>query len=143
MALATEGATQSSAAGTRQGGVRWGQAWVAGTTNINDGNWHFVVISVSNGTKMLYCDGAVDPISSGASSWTGNGTGGQVRIGGAASGADSQVGFNGLIDELSLYTHALSDTEVRAIYNAGTAGKCTSFVNSAPTISCQPIGSPR
>jgi autotransporter-associated beta strand protein len=110
-------ATQTSAAGTRAGGVRWGQAWVAGMTNIADGNWHFVVMSVSNGVKTLYCDGAVDPISSGASSWTGNGTGGQVRIGGAASGADSQTGFNGLIDDVFIYGRALTLTDVTNLMN--------------------------
>jgi autotransporter-associated beta strand protein len=110
-------ATQNSAAGTHAGGVRWGQAWVAGTTNVIDGNWHFVVMSVSNGVKTLYCDGAVDPILSGASSWTGNGTGGQVRIGGAAPGADSQTGFNGLIDDVFVYGRALSLSDVTNLMN--------------------------
>jgi hypothetical protein len=31
--------------------------------------------------------------------------------------------FNGLVDELSLYGRALSATEIKAIYNAGSAGK--------------------
>jgi hypothetical protein len=32
--------------------------------------------------------------------------------------------FPGLIDEVSLYGRALSDSEIRAIYNAGSGGKC-------------------
>ncbi len=32
--------------------------------------------------------------------------------------------FSGLIDELSLYNRALSASEIAAIYNAGSAGKC-------------------
>ena len=40
------------------------------------------------------------------------------------SGADTHVYFNGLIDEPSVYTRALSDGEIAAIYNAGSAGKC-------------------
>ncbi len=32
--------------------------------------------------------------------------------------------FDGLIDELSLYKHALDDNEIKAIFAAGTAGKC-------------------
>jgi hypothetical protein len=32
--------------------------------------------------------------------------------------------FNGLIDEVSIYNRALLGTEVQAIYNAGSAGKC-------------------
>jgi hypothetical protein len=40
------------------------------------------------------------------------------------SGADNHVYFYGLIDEPSVYTRALSDGEIAAIYNAGSAGKC-------------------
>jgi len=38
--------------------------------------------------------------------------------------------FNGLIDEPSVYSTALSASEIAAIYNAGSAGKCQ---NHAPT----------
>ncbi len=34
--------------------------------------------------------------------------------------------FSGLIDELAVYSRALSQTEIQAIFNAGTAGKCSS-----------------
>jgi hypothetical protein len=34
--------------------------------------------------------------------------------------------FDGLIDEFSFYKRALSDAEIAAIYNAGSAGKCKS-----------------
>jgi hypothetical protein len=40
------------------------------------------------------------------------------------SGADNHVYFNGLIDEVSVYSRALSDNEIAAIYDAGSAGKC-------------------
>ena len=33
--------------------------------------------------------------------------------------------FNGLIDEVSVYNHALSAVEIQAIFNADSAGKCT------------------
>lgn len=33
--------------------------------------------------------------------------------------------FSGLIDELSIYDRALSAAEIQSIYNAGSAGKCT------------------
>jgi hypothetical protein len=33
--------------------------------------------------------------------------------------------FAGLVDEASVYNRALSDSEIAAIYNAGSAGKCT------------------
>src|ERR1035437_10190869 len=41
--------------------------------------------------------------------------------------------FGGLIDELSLYNRALSQAEIQAIYNAGSAGKCAPV-----TMACTP-----
>jgi hypothetical protein len=45
-------------------------------------------------------------------------------------GADDDNGspgffYQGEIDELTIYNRALTGTEIQAIYNAGTAGKCT------------------
>ena len=45
--------------------------------------------------------------------------------------------FYGSIDELSIYDQALSTSEIQAIYNAGSAGKCATF-ESAPSIVLQP-----
>jgi len=41
--------------------------------------------------------------------------------------------FNGRLDEVSIYGRALSDEEIAAIYNAGSAGKC-----QPPIITSQP-----
>ncbi len=43
----------------------------------------------------------------------------------------AQRAFDGLIDEIEFYNRALSASEIQAIYNAGSAGKCTDCV--APT----------
>ncbi|HEU6448987.1 MAG TPA: LamG-like jellyroll fold domain-containing protein [Verrucomicrobiae bacterium] len=116
-----ENGTQGDGAGTHAGGVRYAQSFVSGTTNLADGNWHFVAMTVSNGVKNLFCDGAVDPVLSGSSSWTGSGTGNQLWIGGAASGADSKIGFNGLIDDVSVFGRALSRAEITNIMNGAKA----------------------
>ena len=42
--------------------------------------------------------------------------------------------YSGLLDEVSIYNRALSGTEIQAIYNAGSAGKCP----SPPVIVTQP-----
>src|ERR1022692_2763851 len=46
------------------------------------------------------------------------------------------VFYAGLLDEVSLYNRALTQSEVQAIYNAGSAGKC--FTPVAPVITSQP-----
>ncbi len=44
--------------------------------------------------------------------------------------------FGGLIDEVSLYNRALSTSEIQAIFNAGSAGKCKSgFIQNGPVTS--------
>lgn len=50
-----------------------------------------------------------------------------LRIG---RGDTTMYGFNGSIDELSLYDRALSDSEIQAIVTAGPAGKCKTMINT-------------
>src|SRR6185436_1802208 len=53
-----------------------------------------------------------------------------------AEGAGAGAFFKGLIDEVSLYNRALTLVEIQSIFNAGSAGKCTTPV--APAIVGQP-----
>jgi hypothetical protein len=56
-------------------------------------------------------------------------------LGARVSGVGTGSYFQGLMDEVSLYNRALNDSEIQAIYSAGSAGKCKS---TAPTIALQP-----
>jgi hypothetical protein len=40
-------------------------------------------------------------------------------------GGDAGHPYGGLLDEVTIYSRALSASEIQAIYNAGSAGKCT------------------
>jgi len=44
------------------------------------------------------------------------------------------IAFVGLIDEVTLYSRALSTNEIQAIYNAGSAGKCVGVQNPLPSL---------
>ena len=47
--------------GANVGGVSYGRGWEQGSTTINDGNWHFVVMTCNaNNTHVSYVDGNVD-----------------------------------------------------------------------------------
>jgi hypothetical protein len=46
---------------------------------------------------------------------------GPLRVG---RGSGPLLGFKGDLDELTLYSRALSAAEIKAIYAAGSAGKC-------------------
>ena len=59
-----------------------------------------------------------------------------LYLGVRASGSFAGAYFSGTIDEPSLYNRALSQTEIQAIYNAGSQGKCLS--TTSPVIFSQP-----
>jgi autotransporter-associated beta strand protein len=102
--------------GTKAGGVSWGQGWEEGTTAINNGAWHFLVMTCNGSTKAMYLDGNVDAITS---SWSAStGVGSQFWIGGAADTGDKDVGLAGLIDDVYVYNVALTQAQVQAIMNA-------------------------
>ncbi|MGI8640917.1 MAG: LamG-like jellyroll fold domain-containing protein [Pyrinomonadaceae bacterium] len=50
-------------------------------------------------------------------------------------GSSTGFSFFGAIDEISLYNRALSLSEIQAIFNAGTAGKCLSPTAASVTVS--------
>jgi subtilisin-like proprotein convertase family protein len=84
------------------------------------------------GLAVLYRNGAVV-----ASANLGTGfvikTSYPLYFGERPSGAFGPAYYNGLMDEVSIYNRPLSDSEVNAIYNAGTAGKFDPAVfNTSP-----------
>src|SRR5213080_1793979 len=96
-------------------------------SSILDGNWHHVtgVRDVTTHTATLYLDGT--PVSSVADTTTGTFTraDGQNRIGSIAVACPTDRYFwKGLIDEVEVFRRALSQSEIQAIVNARSAGKC-------------------
>ncbi|MBI5100221.1 MAG: LamG domain-containing protein [Nitrospirae bacterium] len=99
------------------------------TTNLyNDDNWHFVsaVRDSANGKLKLYIDGhpAASDVSEPGVNIVGAGDA-YPSIGrlGSFSGYSGYY-FTGLLDEVEIFSRALSASEIAAIYNAGSAGKC-------------------
>jgi hypothetical protein len=88
---------------------------VQGAANVNDGGWHYVVTTWDGSTKNLYVDGTLD-------------SSGSVSGPLATNSYDLAIGENleapgrswdGSIDEVTLYTKALSATEVQLHYDSG------------------------
>jgi len=106
----------SSTAGTKAGMVRYAGGFDEGTAVLNNGAWHFVVITDNGGTVTQYVDGAAD-------AWTVNGisataTGGMWVIGGSPDTGDGTAHFNGLIDEVYMFNRSLSAAEIQTLYSA-------------------------
>ena len=94
---------------------------------VTSGSFQHIAASYDGNTVTMYYNGSLvatqvvgpanfnkgDPINIGSENLAANGT------------YDS---FAGLIDELSIYSRALSGSEVAAIFGAGTAGKCQTSI---------------
>ena len=95
--------------------------------DLRDGFFHHVALTVSRNSTTggkLFVDGMVvltfDPTALNGSLINGE----PLRIGNHPA-LDLNCFFKGIIDEISLYNRALATNEIAAIYNAGSAGKCT------------------
>ncbi len=63
-----------------------------------------------------------------------------IRIGVAIDAYGQLSGlFAGLIDEVDIFGRALADSEIQAIFDAGSAGKCNVAADSPPTITAVPV----
>ncbi|HZQ46818.1 MAG TPA: immunoglobulin domain-containing protein, partial [Verrucomicrobiae bacterium] len=96
-----------------------------------DTNWHHVAVTASGGTVIFYIDGVAYAAPAYAPGYT---FGTSAAIG--ARGDNLTGAFDGAIDELAVYSRALAASEIQAIYNAGSAGKCGA--GSPPAITTQP-----
>jgi hypothetical protein len=119
--------------GHAAGGVRNSSGWQQGTTIVDDGNWHHIVLTFDGTTKVQYVDGVVD-------TWVANGwadsaaTGTQFWIGGGGTGeGDGQVCLNGLIDEAYVFNRALSLADVQLLFNNNSVPVVPVTVTVAPT----------
>ncbi|HEV2210475.1 MAG TPA: LamG-like jellyroll fold domain-containing protein [Verrucomicrobiae bacterium] len=110
-------------------GVPGGFIFYTGTTPVSLNHWYHVALTYDGTTLKLYVNGVQD----GSLAVTGPvlATSQPLCIGGLTSGPWY---FRGLIDEVSLYSRALSATEIEAIYAAGSAGKCP----PPPPVTCDP-----
>ena len=94
--------------------------------------WYHVAVTSQGGISTLYLNGT----NVGSANFPFNTpAGSQLLIGSIINVANYQT--IGAVDELSIYNRALTQPEIQAIYNAGSAGKCISPVS--PQIITQPV----
>ncbi len=92
--------------------------------DLRDGNWHHIAAVITNRSIQQYVDGV--PLTKVMGNWTPLANNINLTIGYRDSG---MTGFNGSIDEVKIYSRALSLEEVRASYNAGLYNLYKNFTN--------------
>ena len=97
------------------------------TATINDNKWHHAVLTVtSGGAGQWYIDGVAKDSFTGASMTSSDVLGalciGSNQTSGTETTCDkTSLSYVGLMDDLRLYSRALSATEVKQLYNSGMA----------------------
>lgn len=110
---------------------------IDGTTDITDGILHHLAVVVQRGAACntnlvkIYLDGALEPrVTTFATAHTAAAlnTDHAVHLGTGHTtvvpGASSPQAFAGIVDELEIFNRALTGTEISAIFESDTAGKC-------------------
>lgn len=103
---------------------------VTSVADLLDNNFHFITGTWDGGTIRFYVDGTLQGTQ--ALALPANNTR-SLNIGFAAGAGTPQRFFRGVVDELEVFNRALSESEIRSIFNAGSAGKCKSIGNCVQT----------
>ena len=96
--------------------------------------WHHLAGVRSGSTITLYVDGF--PVASSTGAITEIISPEAPLVIGQVSPAFNGEFFDGLIDEVEIFNRALSQSEIQAIFNAGSMGKCK---NQSPVARCQNV----
>jgi uncharacterized repeat protein (TIGR03803 family) len=99
--------------------------------DVLDGNFHHVAGTWNGSLLALYVDGALQGTAALSNPATNNGA---VSIGYQWDGSTALGFFRGQVDEMAIYSRALSPAEVQGMYQAGAGGK----LGMAPVIISPP-----
>jgi autotransporter-associated beta strand protein len=124
-------ANSGSTAGTKAGAVRWAGGFLTGTTVLNNGAWHYIALVDNAGTESIYVDGNADTVTSTMALPLASNAN-QTWIGNAPDTDAAAVKMTGLIDEVSLFDRALSQTEIRLLTNSLPALTSGNFGGQLP-----------
>jgi len=112
------------------GGIRW----IPTSYNFTDTKWHYITMTINSaGVPAIYVDGIYINSYSGTSATAPDDT---TYIGREATGRY----FNGSIDDVRIYSRALSATEVRQLYAMGGDKIQASTVNKGGSLTSGLVG---
>src|ERR1043166_87807 len=100
----------------------------------NVGQWYHLAVTRNGNTYIIFVDGI--PVGSEVNTVAIPNANAPLTIGQA-----EELGFmNGRLDEVTIYDRALTQAELQAIFNAGSAGKCKALSLSTKALSAVQLG---
>ncbi|MBA9072617.1 hypothetical protein GGR22_000743 [Flavobacterium gossypii] len=89
---------------------------ITSITSINNGKWHYVAVTFASGTANLYIDGVLDATASSLPTPVSNTA--NFSIGAVWQGKSTITStFSGDIDEIRIWSNALTSTQIRFVMN--------------------------
>lgn len=102
--------------------------------------WYHIALTRNNNTWTFYTNGIIMSVVNSSTSIPS--ISGSLEIG--AGNSNGAFGFDGLVDEASIYNTCLTSNQIDGIYQAGSAGKCIVIIQSqgsaVNSIQIQPTG---
>jgi hypothetical protein len=102
----------------REMGHAWGECWALGTTDIRDGNWHYVAGTYDGTTTSIYVDGALQGSSTCANQPIDYGVSPEGDIAAKANG-EADTPWEGDMQQAAVWNRALTAADVTGLYNGG------------------------
>lgn len=102
------------------GGTAANSGQVVGATDVRDGEWHHLAVTVGNGTLTYYVDG----IQEGSADFTGSGNATSLQIGSRFGQGGRQT--TALIDDVSIYDEALDAAAINQLSGAAAVPEASS-----------------
>jgi hypothetical protein len=106
--------------------IRVNGSSVNATQSLGTGSWKHVVYKMEGGTRTVYINNTEYSTSAGGPS-------ADTTFSAIGAGGDVTWSTNGLIDEVQVYSEALSDSEVSTLYNSGSGTESTASTVVADT----------
>tara|TARA_R100001163_G_scaffold39930_1_gene30293 strand:+ start:202 stop:2097 length:1896 start_codon:yes stop_codon:yes gene_type:complete len=109
---------------------------VFSTADVNDGNWHHVAITIDTNDYIFYVDGSTagsGTFSTATGDCSVSTTTSNMQIGSRSTDAGVKGAyslFNGQVDEVAVFTSALSSSDISAIYGTGSSAGTPSDLSS-------------
>jgi Concanavalin A-like lectin/glucanases superfamily len=101
-----------------------GEVSGSGTTNVDDGKWHFVLGDYNGVSLSIWVDGNRENFSNNYPSVVLPSTNKIFNVGGYCG--SQFLGWNGTIDEVRVYNRGLATSSITALYNSGASHVNTS-----------------